>query len=105
MRPTPVSWEIPPGDDLRELFVLAQAQDGDEVPLTRDRVRLGHAVDVGQLATQRGQGGALGLDEDDRVGHVEWVSPGSSTTTFELVDDSTSDLKAWASVSMGGKVL
>ena len=34
----------------------------------------------------------------------EWLSPGSSTTTFEEVFDSTSALNASASVSIGGKV-
>ena len=64
-----------------------------------------NALDPGQLAPERGQRGALGLDENDRVGHVECVSPGSSTTTLDPVADSTSDLKASASVSIGGNVL
>ena len=36
---------------------------------------------------------------------IECVSPGSSTTTSDEVCDSTSDLNACASVSIGGNVL
>ena len=71
-------------------------------PVTR--VGLGHAVDVGERAAQRGQGGGLGLDQDDRVGHSECVSPGASTTHDAPVEFSTSALNASASVSTGGKV-
>src|SRR5437588_12525356 len=77
---------------LRQLIRLAQAEDRDEVPLAGDRIRLGDAVDVGELAAQCRQRGLLGLDQDDRVDHSEWVSPGSSTTTLESVRPSTSDL-------------
>src|SRR5262249_30559497 len=90
---------------LGELLVLTHAEDRDEVPLAGDRVRLGHARDVGQLSAQRGQGRVVGVDQDVGVGHVECVWPGSSTTTSERVEDSTSDLKASASVSSAGKVL
>ena len=89
---------------LRELFGLAQAEDRDEVPFPGHGVGLGDAVDVGELAAERRQRGPLGLDQDDRVDHAECVSPGSSTTTLDCVEDSTSDLNAWASVSIGGNV-
>src|SRR5438105_1617632 len=89
-------------DDLRELLGLAEAEHGHEVPLAGHRVRLGHPLEVRQLAAQRGQRRSIRLDQDDRVGHVECDCPGSSTTTFERVADSTSDLNAWASVSIGG---
>ena len=48
---------------------------------------------------------ALGLDQDDGVGHrTVWVSPGASTTTLVSVAFSTSLLNACASVSIGGNV-
>ena len=68
------------------------------------RVGLRHPVEVGERTSQRKEGGALRLDEDDGVVHTEWVSPGARTTTSESVSDSTWDLNASASVSMGGKV-
>ena len=71
-----------------------------------DRVRLRHALDVGQRAAELLHGGALGLDEHDRVGHLSvCVPPGSSTTTSEKPAFWTSDLKASASASIGGNVL
>src|SRR6202034_2155814 len=91
------------GDHLGQRVLLAQAQDGHEVPLAGDRVGLGHSLYAGQLAAERGQRRAFSLDEDDGVGHALWVSPGSSTTTCELVCDSTSALNAWASASIAGK--
>ena len=60
---------------------------------------------VGELVAESRERGALGLDQDDRVGHAECVSPGARMTTLELVCDSTSALNASASVSIGGKVL
>ena len=71
VRVTPSSWPMRAGDHLGELLVLADAHDGDEVPLARDRVRLGDALDVGERPAQRRQRRALGLDQDDRVGHAE----------------------------------
>ena len=63
-------------------------------------------VDVGERAAEPLDRGALGLDEDDRVGHLTvCVPPGSSTTTSEKPAFWTSDLKASASVSIGGNVL
>ena len=85
--------------------MLAHADDRDEVPLAGDRVGLGDAVDVGELAAERGQRRALGLDEDDRVGHAR-------VGLARLEHDdlragrrlSTSALNACASVSIGGNV-
>lgn len=37
--------------------------------------------------------------------YTEWLSPGAKITTFDEVFDSTSALKASASVSIAGKVL
>src|SRR5271154_7210792 len=75
-------------DDLRELVLSLETQHGDEIPLACDRVGLGDAFDVGQLAAERRERGPLGLDENDRVSHVVYVWPGSRTTTFEPVADS-----------------
>src|SRR5947208_3634565 len=49
---------------------------------------------VGEHLAQRGERGPVGVDEDDRVGHGECVSPGWRTTTSEEVLDSVSDLNA-----------
>ena len=92
------------GDHVREVVLLAQPQDRREVPLAGDRVGLGDARHVGQLAAEVGQRRALGLDQDDRVRHGDRLSPGASTTTCELVCASTSALNACASVSIGGNV-
>ena len=81
VRLTPGSLTQPPGDDVGQHLVARHADDGDEVPLAGDRVGLGHAVEVGQRAAERGHRVALGLDEHDRGGHGVCVSPGSSTTT------------------------
>src|SRR3954454_14130138 len=94
----------PPGDERRERVGLAYAHDGDEVPFACHRVGLGHPFHVGELPAERRHRRALGLDQDDRVGHAEWVSPGARMTTFALVCDSTSLLNASASVSIGGNV-
>ena len=84
---------------------VAHAQDRDEVPLAGDAVGLGDAFDVGELAPELGDRGALGADQDDGVGHRSvWVSPGSSTSTSLKPAFWTSDLNAWASVSIGGNV-
>src|SRR3954462_1067523 len=91
-------------DQRRELVGLAYAHDGDEVPLARHGVGLGDAFDAGERPAERRHRRALGLDQDDRVGHAECVSPGARMTTFALVWDSTSDLNASASVSIGGNV-
>src|SRR4051794_41304757 len=88
--------------DVGEHLVPRDAPDGDEVPLAGHRVRLGHPVEVGEPAAERLQRVALGLDEHDRRGHVEWVSPGSRTTTSPAPAFCTSDLNAAASVSIGG---
>ena len=92
-------------DDLRDLLRAAHADDRHEVPLAGDGVGLADAFDVGQLAAEGLDRLALGLDQDDRVGHRSvCVSPGLSTSTSEKPACSTSDLNAWASVSTGGNV-
>ena len=84
---------------------VAHAQDGDEVPLTGDGVGLGDAFDLGELTAEVGQRLALGLDEDDGVGHLSsCVSPGLSTYTCEKPAFSTSCLNASASVATSGNV-
>ena len=86
-------------------FQETEAVDFSDPHMTRSSRRaVSDAVDVGQFAAERGQRAPLGLDEDDRVGHALWLSPGASTTTVESVADSTSDLKVLLSVSIGGKV-
>ena len=66
---------------------------------------LADALDVRELAAEGLDRLALGLDQDDGVGHRRvWVSPGLSTRTSEKPACSTSDLNAWASVSTGGNV-
>src|SRR4051812_36239769 len=90
-------------DDVGEVLVPAYVHDRDEVPLAGDRVRLAHALDVGEHAAERRHRVALGLDQDDRVGHGEKLSPGFRTWTLADVSLSTSDLNASASVSIGGK--
>ena len=95
----------PGGHHLAQVLVARHVHDGDEVPLAGDRVDASDAVDVGQLLAERRHGGTLGLDEDDRVGHVLCVSPGSRITTWESVELSTSVLKACSSVATGGNVL
>ena len=94
-----------PRHDVRQLIRIAQPQDRDEIPFARHRVRLGDALDPGELAAERGERDAIGVDQDDRVGHGVWLWPGSSTTTRDAVADSTSALNACASVSIGGNVL
>ena len=92
---------------LVQVLRLLDPHDRGEVPLARDRVGLGDAVDVGEVAAERRQRRALGLDEHDRVGHNSecvWVSPGARMTTSAAVDISTSDLNASASASIGGNV-
>ncbi len=59
----------PTGHELGELLMLAHADDRDEVPLARDRVGLGHSLEIGELPAERGQRGPLRLDQDDRVYH------------------------------------
>ena len=48
--------------------------------------------------------GALGLDQDDRVGHGVCVSPRLQDDDLGESALSTSVLNAWASVSIGGNV-
>ena len=84
--------------------MAADVHDRDEVPLPGHRVGLAHAFDVGQRAAERRDRAALGLDEHDRVRHALNVSPGWRICTFADVCDSTSDLKAWSLVSIGGNV-
>jgi hypothetical protein len=93
------------GDDVGELLVALEVQDRHEVPHAGDGVDLADAVDLGQPAAERRHRAALGLDQDDRVGHSACVSPGASTTTSADVSRSTSALNACASVSIGGNVL
>ena len=62
-------------------------------------------ADIGELAAKGREGRAICGYEDDRVGQAVCDCPGSSTTTFDEVACSTSDLNACASVSIGGKVL
>ena len=83
----------------------AHPQHRDVVPLARHRPRLGDAVDVGERAAEVRHRLALGLDQDDGVGHrTVCVSPGARMTTLVSVAFSTSDLNASASVSIGGNV-
>ena len=58
------------GDDLRELLVVRDSDNRDEVPFPRHGVGLGDALQVGQGAAQRRERVALGLDQDDRVGEA-----------------------------------
>src|SRR4051794_5665228 len=92
------------GDDVGEHLVARHADDRDEVPLARHRIGLGDAVEVGELAAERLEGVALGLDEHDGGGHIVWVSPGSRIATSPAPAFCTSDLNAWMSVSIGGNV-
>ena len=56
-------------DRLGDLLRRAHAQDRHEVPLPGHRAGLGDALDVGERAAEVGHRLALGLDQDDRVGH------------------------------------
>src|SRR5204863_7757502 len=78
----PVDLRDARGDDVGEVLVPAYVHDRDEVPLAGDRVRLAHALDVGEHAAERRHRVALGLDQDDRVGHGEKLSPGFRTWTL-----------------------
>ena len=101
----PASIAIRRRHDVAQVLVARDADEGDEVPLARDRVDLTDAVELGQLRRRASPSPvALGLDQDDRVGHVACASPGSRTTTCESVALSTSALNASASVSIGGNV-
>ena len=54
------------GDNLGQLLVLSHARDGDEVPLTRDRVDLGDPLNVREAGAEARQALARGLYEDER---------------------------------------
>ena len=64
------------GDDVGELLVLAHADDRHEVPLARDRVGLGDAVDVGERRrrawTSRSRSASI---RTIGVGHGVWRLP------------------------------
>src|SRR6266571_2186108 len=62
------------GHDLGELLVLAHARDGDEVPLARDRIDLGDALDVREARTEA-QALARRLDEDECRQHLRQPAP------------------------------
>src|SRR4051812_48278084 len=51
----PVESGEPLGDHIREAVVLGNANDRHEIPLAGNRVGLGHAVDVGELAAEAGE--------------------------------------------------
>src|SRR3954452_2649967 len=80
------------GDDRGQVGVLLDVQDRDEVPLAGDGVDLADALDLGEVRAQRRDRAALGLDEDDRVGHSWCSPPGSRTATCAMPACSTSDL-------------
>src|SRR5207302_7221644 len=57
--------------DLREVVVLSNPGNRDEVPFAGDCVDLGHAVHAGEVGAEVGETIALGLDEDECGEHAE----------------------------------
>ncbi len=49
--------------------MLTHSDHGDEVPLSRDGVDLGDALDAGELRTERGQCPSRAFHENDRGQH------------------------------------
>ena len=70
------------GDDVGQLFVLADVHHSDQVLFTCDRVDLGHAVQVSDLRPELGDPCGLGVDEHERsrasspTVACEWTAPG-----------------------------
>src|SRR5258708_39582933 len=69
---------VEPGEmlrhDLGEVVVLPHSDDGDEVPVARDRVNLRHTFDGGEIRPQVSQTLPRGLDEDESCQHRSSVS-------------------------------
>ena len=70
------------GDEVGERLVVRDADDDDDVLVAGDGVRRAHAIQVGDVARQRGDARRLGGDEHDGVDHG-----GDSMTSLEYVGD------------------
>ena len=92
------------GHHARELVVLPDPHDRDEVPLAGDRVGLGDAVEVGEHTAQLGRAVRSASMRTTAWVDSPCVSPGSRMTTCDEVEFSTSALNCSASVSIGGNV-
>ena len=84
--------------------MAGHADERDEVPLAGDRIGLGDAFDVGEVAAERRHGVPVGLDQDDGRDHQAQRAAGVKDDDARLARALDVGSKAWASVSIGGNV-
>ncbi len=71
------------GDDLRQLVVVLDPHDGDEILVTGDRVHLADALQVGQLLRERRDARRFRVDQHERSDHGAQRSVGHVTDEIE----------------------